>query len=143
VASGLARAQDCAYSTGARSSTASARLGRVPTGFTFGSDNVGPKAISPCPDEDQGGRLFWLSQKRANSSNHRVVRVLKNSDPPPCISGSPTRHASARIKVPGIRCSRMIVLSVANPASSVCDRYRMSTGGLHSLITYRPETTIG
>jgi hypothetical protein len=68
-----------------RSSTASARSGRVASGFTFGSDNLRPATIIPCPDEDQGGRPFWLSQKRANSSNHRVVRVLKNSDPPPGI----------------------------------------------------------
>jgi hypothetical protein len=93
--------------------------------------------------QNQGKRLFWSSQKRANSSNHLVVRLLKNSEPPPGISGVPTTNASARIIVPPTSCSSMIVLSVANPASCVCDRYRIRAGGAHFLMTYRPATTIG
>ena len=43
---------------------------------------------------------FGCPENRANSLSHLVVRLRKNSDPPPGISGVPTTNASARIVVP-------------------------------------------
>ena len=58
---------------------------------------------------------------RASSSNHRIVRLFRNSAAPPPISGLPTTYASARISVPSLTCCNRIVRSVANPAFRVCD----------------------
>jgi hypothetical protein len=56
-------------------------------------------------------------------------RTSQEFDAPPAISGLPTTYASTRSSVPSVRCSSVIVLSVANPAARVCDRCRISSGG--------------